>query len=145
MVTGTWTWEVIWLSLLYACGPTSVLFGKHIDKIDQDAAKQVHTLPVLLGEAQARRWVQVMVCLQYAGCIALVASGQEHWSLLIVLFNLPALRRLLQSYQQTKPDQAPAAYPDHIWPLWFSAFAFDHTRRFTSLFIAALLIAQLLG
>jgi 1,4-dihydroxy-2-naphthoate octaprenyltransferase len=145
VVTGTWTWEVVWLSLLYACGPTSVLFGKHIDKLEQDAAKNVRTLPVLLGEAQARRWVQAMVCLQYAGCIALVVSGQEHWSLLLVLLSLPALWRLLQSYQQAKPDQPPQNYPDNIWPLWFSAFAFDHTRRFTSLFIAALLIAQILG
>lgn len=145
VVTGTWTWEVIWLSLLYACGPTSVLFGKHIDKIDMDAGKGVRTLPVLLGEARARRWVQVMLCLQYLGCIALAISGAEHWIVLIVLLNLPALRRLLTSYQQAKPTASPAGFPDKIWPLWFSAFAFDHTRRFTSLFVAALLIAQLLG
>jgi 1,4-dihydroxy-2-naphthoate octaprenyltransferase len=145
VVTGDWTWQVIWLSLLYACGPTAVLFGKHIDKIDMDAGKGVRTLPVLLGESTARRWVQLMLCLQYLGCIALVSSGAEHWILLIVLFNLPCLRRLLLNFHHPKPLQPPADFPDNIWPLWFSAFAFDHTRRFTTLFIAALLIAQLLG
>ncbi len=145
IVTGSWSWEVTWLSLLYALGPTSVLFGKHIDKIDLDAAKGVRTLPVLLGEHQARRWVQVMLCLQYLGCIALVASGREHWILLAVLINIPALLRLLKSYGATKPAQAPAEYPDNIWPLWFSAFAFDHTRRFTTVFVIALLAAQLIG
>ena len=55
VVAGQWSWPVIWFSLLYALGPTSVLFGKHIDKIDLDEEKRVHTLPVLLGEARARR------------------------------------------------------------------------------------------
>ena len=145
IVTGNWTWEVTWLSLLYACGPTSVLFGKHIDKLELDAAKGVRTLPVLLGEPAARRRVQVMLTVQYLGCIALVLSGREHWLLLIVVLNLPAFGRLLKSYQSGKPEQLPAGYPENIWPLWFSAFAFDHTRRFTSLFIAALLLAQLLN
>jgi 1,4-dihydroxy-2-naphthoate octaprenyltransferase len=144
VVSGEWSWPVAWLSLLYACGPTSVLFGKHIDKLDLDAAKQVRTLPVILGESRARYWVIAMVCLQYLGCLALVISGREHWLLLVVFVNLPRLWRLIKVYRQPKPDAPGSRIPDNIWPLWFSAYAFDHTRRFTSLFIAALLIAQLL-
>ena len=33
---------------------TTVLFGKHIDKIEADTKLGVRTLPVILGEARAR-------------------------------------------------------------------------------------------
>ena len=41
-------------SLPYAILVTTVLFGKHIDKIEADTKKGVRTLPVILGEARAR-------------------------------------------------------------------------------------------
>jgi 1,4-dihydroxy-2-naphthoate octaprenyltransferase len=145
VVTGDLNWPVTLLSLLYACGPTSVLFGKHIDKIDMDAEKKVRTLPVLLGEAQARYWVIAMLSLQYLGCAALVLSGREGWLLLAVFLNLPGLWRLIQAFRHPKPQQSPTGYPEAIWPLWFSAYAFDHTRKFTSLFFLALLVDYLLA
>jgi 1,4-dihydroxy-2-naphthoate octaprenyltransferase len=145
VMAGRWSWDVTWLSLLYALGPTSVLFGKHIDKSDLDAAKSVRTLPVLLGEGQARLWVIVMLALQYLGCIALVLSDKAHWILLAVLINLPVLGRLQKAFRAPKPAARPAEFPEAVWPLWFSAFTFDHTRKFTSLFILALLVGQFLG
>ncbi|HAN69612.1 MAG TPA: prenyltransferase, partial [Halieaceae bacterium] len=36
IVAGAWSNEVAWLSLVFALGPTTVLFGKHIDKLDAD-------------------------------------------------------------------------------------------------------------
>ncbi len=54
MITGHWDWNVIIASLPYALGPTTVIFGKHIDKLEQDKAKGIRTLPVLLGETSAR-------------------------------------------------------------------------------------------
>lgn len=144
VMAGSWSWDVTWLSLLYALGPTSVLFGKHIDKLDLDEAKDVRTLPVILGEARARSWVIGMLVLQYLGCVGLVVSGRAHWLLLVVLVNVPVLVRLLRAFRASKPPAAPEGYPEQIWPLWFSAFAFDHTRKFTTLFIAALLAGQVL-
>jgi 1,4-dihydroxy-2-naphthoate octaprenyltransferase len=144
VMAGNWSWEVTWFSLLYALGPTTVLFGKHIDKLDLDSAKRVRTLPVILGSAQARQWVVAMLVLQYAGCVLLVATGMAHWLLLAVLANLPTLWRVLASFREEKPGARPEGFPEHIWPLWFSAFAFDHTRKFTSLFVAALLLGQFL-
>lgn len=38
--------------------------------------------------------------------------------------------------------ERPESYPAQIWPLWFSAKAFAHTRQFTSLFVAALLLGM---
>jgi 1,4-dihydroxy-2-naphthoate polyprenyltransferase len=46
-----WTWVA---SLPYAILVTTVLFGKHIDKIEADRKKGVRTMPVLLGERRAR-------------------------------------------------------------------------------------------
>jgi len=37
-------------SLPYVLGVTTVIFGKHIDKLPVDAAKKIFTLPVLIGE-----------------------------------------------------------------------------------------------
>ena len=62
VITGQWNWNVAIASLPYALGPTSVLFGKHIDKLDQDKAKGIHTLPVILGEKAARYAVLVDDC-----------------------------------------------------------------------------------
>lgn len=35
-----WSWEVTWLAVLYAIGPTSVIFGKHIDTIERGSEKE---------------------------------------------------------------------------------------------------------
>ncbi|MEH6516125.1 MAG: prenyltransferase [Halioglobus sp.] len=145
VVAGQWSWPVTWLSLLYALGPTSVLFGKHIDKIEMDEEKQVRTLPVLLGEHRARRWVIVMVTLQYLLTIGLVVGGLFHWALLLPLLSLRSLWRLIATYRCPKPEQRPERYPLNIWPLWFSAYAFRHTRIFTSLFVLGLLLDLALG
>ena len=45
-----WSWNVVLASLPYVLGVTTVIFGKHIDKLREDKAKGIHTLPVILGE-----------------------------------------------------------------------------------------------
>jgi 1,4-dihydroxy-2-naphthoate octaprenyltransferase len=140
VITGEWSWPVTWLSLLFACGPTAVLFGKHIDKLDMDQQKGVSTLPVILGERRARYCVSFMLFVQYFGCAVLVLLGLFHWALLLVLLNLQVFRRLLEVYREPKPSTSPQGLPEGVWPLWFSAFAFDHTRRFTALFLLGLFI-----
>lgn len=144
VVGGQWSWSVVWLSLLYALGPTSVLFGKHIDKMSLDRDKGVRTLPVILGDSAARTWVRVMLVLQILGTVALVITGVGPAWLLLVLLAAPGLKRLYGAYGKPKPQNPPADYPPAIWPLWFSAFSFDHTRRFTSWFVLALLIDTIL-
>ena len=53
--TGTIAPWVLLVSVPYALLVTSVLFGKHIDKIEADRKLGVRTLPVILGEARADR------------------------------------------------------------------------------------------
>jgi 1,4-dihydroxy-2-naphthoate polyprenyltransferase len=143
VLAGTWSWDVVWLSLVFALGPTTVLFGKHTDKLEADRRKGVKTLPVLLGERLSRFAVIGMLCAQYLLCLVLVATGSFSFTLLLVLLNLPLLPRLFRTFGRAKPDSPPADYPGDIWPLWFSAHAFNHTRRFTSLFLVGVLLDTL--
>ena len=51
-------------------------------------------------------------------------------------------------YSHPRPAGPPPEYPPNIWPLWFAAFAFQHTRRFGSLFLlglAADVVARKIG
>src|SRR4029450_8480127 len=52
--TGEIPGAVILASLPYALLCTSVLMGKHIDKVPWDAPDGTRTLPVMLGESRAR-------------------------------------------------------------------------------------------
>lgn len=140
VISGQWSWPVAYLSMIYALGPTSVLFGKHIDKMDADRAKKVYSLPVILGDSLARKTVLLMLSLQYVLVLLLVATGVLHWVMLVLLINLPALISTFKKFQANKPEQKPDDFPDNIWPLWFSAFAFDHTRKFSGLFLVALIL-----
>ena len=53
--TGSIPWEIFAASIPFALLATTVLMGKHIDKLPWDGPKNVGTLPVLLGEAKARK------------------------------------------------------------------------------------------
>jgi 1,4-dihydroxy-2-naphthoate octaprenyltransferase len=144
VLAAQWSWEVTWLSLLFALGPTTVLFGKHTDKLEADRSKGVRTLPVIIGEQAARYCVVAMMGAQYLLSIVLVLAGSFGWPLLLVLLNLPELPRLLAVFRQPKPADPPSHYPNGVWPLWFSAYAFRHTRRFTSLFLVGVILDTLL-
>ena len=52
-------------SLPYAILVTTVLFGKHIDKIEADSKKGVHTMPVHPRRARARLVAQVLMIAFY--------------------------------------------------------------------------------
>ena len=145
VLSGQWSWEVSWLSLVFALGPTTVLFGKHTDKLEADRSKGVNTLPVIIGERASRVAVLGMIGAQYLLCVVLVALGSFGWPLLLVLLNLPRLPALFRVFAAPKPAAAPAEYPPAVWPLWFSAHAFQHTRHFTLLFLFGVIIDSLFG
>lgn len=138
VITGEIGWPVIVASLPCALAATTVLFGKHIDKLDADAAKGIRTMPVLLGEANARRATIAMLTLEYLLVFWLVGTGAVSWLLLAVLGAAGWYRDTVAVYAQPRPAAPPAGYPPNVWPLWYSAFAFQHTRRFGLLFLAGL-------
>jgi 1,4-dihydroxy-2-naphthoate octaprenyltransferase len=148
VITGQYSLPVVLASLPVALAATTVLFGKHIDKLQADAAKAIRTMPVLLGERNARYVTIGMFSLQYLLVAWLVWTGYFSVLLLAVLFALQWYVRALRVYLRPRPAGPPPEYPPNIWPLWYSALAFQHTRRFGSLFLlglAADVLARKLG
>ena len=130
-----WAWIA---SLPYAILVTTVLFGKHIDKIDADTKKGVRTMPVLLGEARARRVAQVLMVAFYPIVVGAVLAGWiGPWVLLVVL-GIPRLLTVLRTFNAARPEVAPHSYVG--WPLWFVGAAFIHTRRAGGLLVLGLLL-----
>jgi 1,4-dihydroxy-2-naphthoate octaprenyltransferase len=139
VITGHVSADVIIASLPSALAATTVLFGKHIDKLDADAAKGIRTMPVLLGETNARYATIGMLTLQYLLVLYLVLTGAFSWLLLTVLLAGQWYWRALRAYSHPRPAAPPPEYPPNVWPLWYAAFAFQHTRRFGMLFLVGLL------
>ena len=138
VVTGTIDWKVIIASLPFALGSTAVIFGKHIDKLHADSGKKIRTLPVLLGEPLSRWLTMVMFLGQYALVVYLVATSYFSPILLVVFGAAHTLWLCLRAYRHPRPEAPPKELPDGVWPLWFVAFAFLHTRRFGLLFVLAI-------
>lgn len=138
VITGSWDSNVIIASLPYAISVTTVLMGKHIDKISDDRAKGIRTLPVLLGEKVSRYAVLGLMIAQYVLVIYLVSARFLSPILLLVLFGLRRLWQVQSVLRRPKPSAPPADYPGN-WPLWFVAHTFVHNRRFGALFMVALL------
>ncbi len=142
VATGTlpaWVWIA---SLPYAILVTTVLFGKHIDKIEADRSKGVHTLPVMLGQATARRVAQVLMVAYYPIVIVPALLGWIGPWVVVSLLGVPMLLQVLAIFGRPRPDAAPEGYVG--WPLWFVGAAFIHTRRAGGLLIVGLLLNALL-
>jgi 1,4-dihydroxy-2-naphthoate octaprenyltransferase len=141
--TGTIPGAVVLASLPYALLCTTVLMGKHIDKIPWDAPDGTRTLPVIIGEASARRVTQGMFVVFYAAIAALVIARILPVGSLLVVLSFPVLRRTFAYYSHPKPDVSPM--PNPVWPLWFAALSFLVTRRAGGLFVLGLIIGAILG
>lgn len=139
IVTGEWNWNVAVASLPYALGATTVIFGKHIDKYEGDKAKGIRTLPVIIGERNARYVALAMMVLQYVLVLYLMVTGYFTLALLVVFLAWKTFALVYRIYRQPKAAAPPKWYPSSAWPLWFVAFAFQHNRRFGLLFLLGLI------
>ena len=133
------TWVLVF-SIPYALLVTSVLFGKHIDKIVPDTALGIRTLPVILGERLARRVGQALMVAFYPLVVLAVLVGWVGPWVLLTVFAIPKLISVLRVYNEPKPAEPPPWYPAKGWPLWFVGFAFIHTRLAGGLLTLGLLI-----
>ena len=138
------SWNVALISLVYAIGPTSVLFGKHTDKLEEDKVTGVHTLPVLIGEKAARYTNITLWILQLILTVGIVITGTMSISMLLVLFAIPKLVSTAKVYLKPRPKQAPTDLPPNVWPLYLSANAFVYNKRFGYLFLLGLIIDVIL-
>ena len=138
VLTQQWNWNVVIASLPYVLGVTTVIFGKHIDKLDMDKAKGIHTLPVVLGEKISRYAVLVMMIAPYLFTVYLIAVKFFTPVMLIVFLALPTFLQIYPRFLQPKPSKRPEGQIG--WPLYFVGYAFVNNRKFGSLFMFGLLI-----
>jgi len=130
----SWVWAA---SIPYAILVTTVLFGKHVDKLPADSAKGIHTLPVMLGDERARRISQVLMVSFFVAVVLLVLTGIFGVWTLASFAAVPRLLKVMKVFGQPRPEEAPPGYP--IWPLWYVAWAFTLTRLAGGLLILGLI------
>ena len=140
---GSVPWQVWLASLPYGLLCTAVLMAKHIDKLEWDSTAGVRTLPVILGDAGARRLTSGLMVGFFVVLVACVAAGALPWLTLAAIGAVPLLTRAQKALNKPRPERPPQGFP--IWPLWFVAFVFTYTRRAGALLVAGLALAVVLG
>jgi len=141
---GQWDNWVVLLSLVYALGPTTVLFGKHSDKLPEDKAKGIRTLPVVIGEKAARYSTIAFWVLQYVFIIALILTGHLGPAMLIVLIAIPKLIWTTKIFLKPRPNTKPDDASGEGWPLYLVSHAFIYNRVFGMLFLLGLIVDVIL-
>lgn len=146
MIAGTYysavgelPWQVWLASVPYGLLCTSVLMGKHIDKIPYDEPTGTRTLPVILGDVRARALTIGLLVGFYVTTGIAVGVGALPWPVLLVALALPTLRKVSGALRKPAPAEPPQGFP--VWPLWFAAVCFVHVRRAGALLVLGLLVA----
>jgi 1,4-dihydroxy-2-naphthoate octaprenyltransferase len=140
---GSLPWHVVAASLPYGLLCTAVLMGKHIDKAAWDGPAGTRTLPVVLGERRARLLTRGIMAAFYPLVALLVGLGALPWPTLVCLLALPVFVRSWTPFGSPRPAEPPERFP--VWPLWFAAIAFVHTRRAGALLVVGLAIGAAIG
>ncbi|MCV6980068.1 prenyltransferase [Mycolicibacterium pulveris] len=139
---GSVGWDIVLASIPYGLLCTTVLMGKHIDKIPYDEPRGIRTLPVILGAARARTATLVMLVGFYVLVGAAVAVGAMPWPALLVVLALPRLVKLWPYFRRPPPEEPPPNFP--VWPLWYAALAWVHVRLAGALLVLGLAIGAVL-
>jgi 1,4-dihydroxy-2-naphthoate octaprenyltransferase len=139
--TGTIPWRILLAGLPYGLLCTAVLMGKHVDKLPWDRAAGVGTLPVILGERRARRVTAGLMIAFYVVIVVCVLVDALPWPAFVSFGAMPLLVRALKALGRARPKRPPRGFP--VWPLWFAAFTFTHTRRAGALLIVGLAVAAI--
>jgi 1,4-dihydroxy-2-naphthoate octaprenyltransferase len=129
---------VLVASLPYALLVACVLLGKHVDKLEADAAKGIHTLPVILGRERSLFLTQELMVGFFIMVPCLVLVGTFGLWTLLVFLALPHLWTTLRVYNHPRPERPPRGFP--IWPLWYVAWAFRVTRSAGALLVVGLIL-----
>lgn len=139
---GTVGWDVVLASLPYGLLCTTVLMGKHIDKIPFDEPLGIRTLPVILGEARARVITLGLMVSFYLLVLVAVLAKAMPWPALLIVLALPRLAKIWPQFRRPPPERPPPGYP--VWPLWYAALAWVHVRVAGGLLVVGLAIGAAL-
>ncbi len=139
--TGHLPWQVLVASLPYALLCTAVLMGKHTDKIPFDAPLAIKTVPVLLGRERALVVTRALIAGFYVLLVLAVILRTLPWPALIGLLALPAARQVWGPLSRPAPAAKPKGFP--VWPLWYAAWAFLHTRNAGAVLIVGVAVSAI--
>ena len=149
-ISGVWSWSAVLASIPYALATVTVIFGKHIDKRREDAAKHIYTLPVLFGETVSRYIVLGMMALQYLLPVLFIFVVPRFfsWPILLVFLTPFLLKKeerqmIWHIFTHPRPTEAPAEAKE-FWPLWYVAAAMLHTRLYGGIFVLAMILQTIL-
>jgi 1,4-dihydroxy-2-naphthoate octaprenyltransferase len=143
VITGHASTAALIASVPYGLGVMSILVGKHIDQREFDRGKHQRTLPVLLGERNARALNRAAVIGMYVVIVAGVLARALTPFALVVLFAAPRALRAVRVMSVPAPAEPPAGYIG--WPLWYHRVCLVHNRMFGWLYIAGLAAGAVVG
>jgi 1,4-dihydroxy-2-naphthoate polyprenyltransferase len=138
VITGQLSGDVFLDSVPYGLGVASILIGKHIDQRAFDTSQHQRTLPVVLGERQARWLNQCAVAAMYVVTAVAIGVGAMTPFAAVVLVAGPRAVRALRVMARPAPDSPPPGYIG--WPLWYHRVCLVHNRAFGWLLLAGLAI-----
>ncbi len=131
-LTGTLTSKEALIYTPYALAVMLVLVGKHLDKYNFDKKKNIRTLPIRLGENNARIFAS---CLALCS-IVLATIGLYYYTGstegVAVLGALPTVLVGAKHLYKNRPGDKPTGW--RVWPLWYAAWGYvvlDAIGRYT--------------
>jgi 1,4-dihydroxy-2-naphthoate polyprenyltransferase len=136
VITGHWSGQAWVASIPPGLGVMSILVGKHIDQRGFDTDHHQRTLPVLLGEATARRLNQASVAGMYVASAIAIGVGALTPFVAVILVAAPRALKALRVMGRPAPAGPPAGYVG--WPLWYHRVCLVHNRAFGWLYIIGL-------
>jgi 1,4-dihydroxy-2-naphthoate polyprenyltransferase len=136
VIAGRLSAAAFWVSIPYGLGVASILIGKHIDQLNFDRSHGNRTLPVVMGEAGARRLNQIVVTAMYLIGAGLVTTGLLTPFALVAAVAAPRAMHALQVMARPRPSAPPPGYVG--WPLWNHRACLVHNRLFGWAYIAGL-------
>jgi len=140
-ITGRISADAFYASIPYGLGVMTILVGKHIDQSDFDITRDIHTLPVVIGESAARKLSLALVVMMYGVIAALIILGRMTPFAALVLLALPRAVHAVSTLRRPRPAEPPAGYVG--WPLWYHRVSLVHNRLFGWLYILGLALGAL--
>ncbi len=144
VLTADVTLVVLLVAMIAGISPTLVIFGKHIDKYEDDKRKPVNTLPVVLGRPGSLL-ISRLLLLSLWLLLAVVIIAFQYYALLICLLAVRSAWQLQKVLAAPNPTDRPTDFPSTVWPLWYSAYAFGFARIFGLCLLVGLGLQLLLG
>jgi len=91
----------------------------------------------------ARGLTLALMVLFYVAVVVLIPLEALPWTALVAFLALPRLWKSWPYLRKPRPTKRPENFP--VWPLWYAAVTFVHTRRTGALLVLGLLAGAILG